>query len=91
VDYNHLQGFGRDVISQQNIGTRFADFGFKVHEVNGNEIQELIPILQDHDGPLAIIAHTVKGRGVSLMEDKLEWHYKSPNDEQLNLALKELK
>jgi transketolase len=90
VDYNHLQGFGRDVISQQNIGARFASFGFKVHEVNGNNIQQLIPALQDHDGPLALIAHTVKGYGVSFMENKLEWHYKSPTDEQLALALKEL-
>jgi transketolase len=90
VDYNHLQGFGRDVISQQNIGARFAAFGFNVHEVNGNDIQQLIPALQDHHGPLALIAHTIKGYGVSFMEDKLEWHYKSPNDEQLALALKEL-
>jgi transketolase len=90
VDYNHLQGFGRDVISQQNIGDRFSAFGFRVHEVNGNDIQQLIPALKDCDGPLALIAHTVKGYGVSYMEDRLEWHYKSPNDEQLAQALKEL-
>jgi len=91
VDFNHLQGMGRDVIYQPNLGERLAAFGFKVKEVNGNNIDELIPVLQDKDGPLAIIAHTIKGYGVSFTEGKLEWHYKSPNDEQLKLALEELK
>jgi len=91
IDYNHLQGMGRDVINQYNLGERFTAFGFKVKEVNGNDIEQLIPALQDHDGPLAVIAHTVKGFGVSFTKDKLEWHYKSPNDEQLQLALEELK
>jgi transketolase len=90
VDFNHLQGMGRDVISQPNLGERFAAFGFKVHEINGNDIGQIIPVLQDRDGPIAIIAHTIKGYGVSFTEDKLEWHYKSPNGDQLGLALKEL-
>jgi len=91
IDFNHLQGMGRDVIHQPNLGERFAAFGFKVKEVNGNNIEQLIPVLQDRSGPIAVIAHTVKGFGVSFTEDKLEWHYKSPNDEQLKLALEELK
>ncbi|MGC4665516.1 transketolase, partial [Escherichia coli] len=41
--------------------------------------------------PTVVIAHTIKGKGVSYMEDKLEWHYKSPSDEQLQQALAELK
>jgi transketolase len=91
IDFNHLQGMGRDVINQNNLGERFASFGFRVEEINGNEITQLIPALQDRDGPLAVIAHTVKGYGVSFTQDKLEWHYQSPNDEQLELALKELR
>ena len=91
IDFNHLQGMGRDVIHQQNLGERIASFGFKVIEVNGNDIEQLIPALKDRDGPLAVIAHTIKGYGVSFTEDKLEWHYKSPNDEQLKIALDELK
>jgi transketolase len=91
VDYNHLQGMGRDVINQHNLAERFAAFGFRAREVNGHDIDELVTALRDRDGPLAIVAHTVKGHGVSFMEDKLEWHYKSPNDEQLKLALEELK
>jgi transketolase len=90
VDFNHLQGMGRDVIDQHNLGERFAAFGFKVHEINGNVINQIISALQDRDGPIVIIAHTIKGYGVSFTEDKLEWHYKSPNSEQLAFALKEL-
>jgi transketolase len=90
IDFNHLQGFGRDVINQSNLGERFKSFGFNVIEVNGNEIDEVTAALQNCDGPLAIIAHTIKGFGVSFTKDKLEWHYKSPNDEQLKIALKEL-
>ena len=90
VDFNHLQGMGKDVIHQNNLGERFTAFGFKVKEVNGNDIPQLNSVFQDRDGPIAIIAHTVKGHGVSFTEDKLEWHYKSPNDEQLKLALDEL-
>jgi transketolase len=90
IDYNHLQGMGRDVIDQHNLGERFSAFGFKVSEIDGNDIKQIIPALMDRDGPTAIIAHTVKGRGVSFTEDKLEWHYKSPNSDQLGLALREL-
>ena len=91
VDFNHLQGMGRDVIQQNNLSERFAAFGFRVKDVNGHDTGELVSALQDRDGPLAIIAHTIKGYGVSFTEDRLEWHYKSPNDEQLKLALEELK
>lgn len=90
VDFNHLQGMGRDVIHQHNLGERFAAFGFKVKEVNGNDIDQLVSVLQDPSGPLVVIAHTIKGEGVSFTKDKLEWHYKSPDDEQLRIALKEL-
>ena len=90
IDYNHLQGFGRDVINQTNLGERFKAFGFKVIEINGNNINEIILALDYCDGPIAIIANTIKGKGVSFTEDSLEWHYRSPNSEQLKAALKEL-
>jgi transketolase len=90
IDFNHLQGMGRDVINQNNLCERLVAFGFKVHEINGNDIKQIIPVLQDHDGPIAIVANTIKGNGVSFTEDKLEWHYKSPDDAQLTNALKEL-
>ena len=90
IDFNHLQGMGRDVIHQFNIGERFTAFGFNVREVNGNDIGQLTLALSDRNGPSAVIAHTIKGFGVSFTEDSLEWHYKSPNTEQLKTALKEL-
>jgi transketolase len=90
IDYNHLQGMGRDVIDQHNLGERFAAFGFKVHEISGHDISQIVPVLQDYDGPVAVIAHTIKGYGVSFTADRLEWHYKSPDDTQLEQALKEL-
>jgi transketolase len=90
VDFNHLQGMGRDVINQNNLGERFAAFGFKVKDIDGNNIGQLMLALQERDGPMVIIAHTIKGKGVSFTEDKLEWHYKSPNNEQFEQALKEL-
>lgn len=91
VDFNHLQGMGRDVIDQRNLGERFAAFGFRVLEADGHDVGALASALSEAGGgPLAVVAHTVKGRGVSFTEDSLEWHYKSPSDEQLALALGEL-
>jgi transketolase len=90
VDFNHLQGMGRDVVDQHNLGERFAAFGFKTHEINGNDISQIISALQDRNGPLAVVAHTIKGKGVSFTEDRLEWHYRSPDNDQLSAALKEL-
>jgi transketolase len=93
VDYNKLQSFGRtnEVICQENISERWRVFGWETYEVNGHNVDELQNVLKiKQEGPKAIIAHTIKGKGISYMEDKLEWHYKSPNLEQYNLALKEL-
>lgn len=93
VDYNKFQGFGstNEVINQQNIASRVECFGFETYIIDGNNIEELTSVLtKKSDKPIAIIANTVKGKGVSFMENKLEWHYKSPNDEQLSIALQEI-
>jgi transketolase len=92
VDYNHLQGMGRDVIDQHNLSIRFSDFGWKSVNVDGHNLSSLKTALTNVDPtlPTAVIAHTIKGKGVSFMEDRLEWHYKSPNDEQSCAALSEL-
>jgi transketolase len=92
VDYNHLQGMGRDVINQGNLAERFRAFGWKSIDVDGHDINVLSSVLSaaDPEVPTAIVAHTIKGKGVSFMEDRLEWHYKSPNDEQYEAALTEL-
>lgn len=93
VDYNKFQGFGvtNEVINQQNLAQRLESFGFEIYYVDGNNIEQLEKVLtKKSDKPVAIIADTVKGKGVSFMENRLEWHYKSPNDEQLEIALQEI-
>jgi transketolase len=90
IDFNRLQGMGANIIHQDNLAQRFRAFGLKTEEVDGHNIEELSEALKDLKGPNAIIAHTVKGKGVSFMENKLEWHYRSPNDQELKMALEEL-
>ncbi|MDC0202165.1 transketolase [Candidatus Nitrosopelagicus sp.] len=93
VDYNKIQSFGRtnDVINQEPIGDKWKSFGWDVIEVDGHNFNELIDAFSaQHKKPKVIISHSVKGKGISFMEDKLEWHYKSPDNEQLTKALEEL-
>lgn len=95
VDFNKIQSFGNtnDIIDQTNLAQRWEVFGWKTIELNdGHNLDALRGAFNaSFDGkPKAIIAHTVKGNGVSYMENQLAWHYKSPSDEQLDEALKEL-
>jgi len=93
IDYNKLQSFGRtnEVINQANMAERWRAFGWDTCEVDGHDTEALEKVFSaPQNGPRAVIAHTVKGKGVSFMEDRLEWHYKSPNDEQYEQAIKEL-
>lgn len=93
VDFNKLQGFGRtnETINQSNMAERWKSFGWETYEADGHNpdsLEEMFAAPQK--GPKVLIAHTVKGKGVYFMEDKLEWHYKSPNDEELRQALQVL-
>lgn len=96
IDYNKLQAFGRteEVLNLEPFKDKWIAFGWSVKEVDGHDFKELIKVLKgvpfNKNKPSAIIAHTVKGKGISFMENKLEWHYRSPNSEQLEAALKEL-
>ena len=93
VDYNKFQAFGptNSVINQKNIADRFKAFGFDAFMIDGHNFDEIEKVLRYRsDRPIAVIANTIKGKGVSFMENTLEWHYKSPNDEQLKIALKEI-
>lgn len=92
IDYNHLQGMGREVINQTNLAERFKVFGWNAVDVDGHDLQSLKQLLSvgEQEAPFAIVAHTIKGKGVSFMEDRLEWHYKSPNDKEFAAALAEL-
>jgi len=96
VDYNKIQSLGsvKDVIDLNPLLDKFAAFRWETFEVDGHDHQALKDVFikaQDFNGkPKVIIAHTVKGKGISFMEDKLLWHYKSPSEEQFNEAINEL-
>ena len=96
VDHNGLQIDGRndDVMTVMPIAEKFKGFGWNVVEINGHdmgEIQDAFTKARNHkDSPTAIIAETIKGKGVSFMEDQAGWHGKAPDDEQTKQALEEL-
>ena len=97
VDRNRLQGCGTDeaVLNYGDMAEKFRAFGFHAIDIDGHNYDQIEAALKiaaaSAEKPTAIIAHTIKGRGVSFMENRLEWHYKSPSDEQLNQAMEELK
>lgn len=93
VDFNKLQGYGRtnEVINQENMSERWKAFGWDAYDVDGHNLNELEKVLVlPQSRPKVIIAHTVKGKGVSFMENRLEWHYKSPNEKQYRQAMHEI-
>ena len=97
VDNNNLQIDG-EVDKVKNIypiDEKFESFGFEVLKIDGHNIKEIIEALglarKTKGKPTAIIANTVKGKGVSFMENQAGWHGKAPNEEQYNQAMEELK
>jgi len=93
VDHNKLQGFGRthEVINQANIEERWRAFGWETATVNGHHVQELEAALRKQQtSAKVIIATTTKGKGVCFMEDRLEWHYKSTDNDQYQQAIEEI-
>ena len=96
VDNNNLQIDGKieDVINPYSIEEKFKSFGFQIININGNDIDEIIKAFEVaqnvKEKPTCIIAKTIKGKGVSFMENKVEWHGKAPNKEQYEQAIKEL-
>ena len=97
VDNNNLQidGTVDKVMSVYPIDEKFKSFGFNVINVDGHNIEELISAFEQakkvKGKPTAIIANTIKGKGVSFMENQVGWHGKAPNDEEYALALEELR
>lgn len=96
VDYNKIQSFGRvdEVLDLEPLVDKFKAFRWAVREIDGHNLQQITETFAslpfESNRPSVIIAHTIKGKGISFMEDKLAWHYKSPTDEQVQLGLKEL-
>lgn len=95
IDRNGLQitGNTENVMPLGNLRSKYEAFGFKVIECNGHSPDELVAALQtrDEQKPVAIIAKTVKGKGISFMENRAEWHHKIPDEEQYNIAKDEIK
>jgi transketolase len=96
VDYNKLQSLTTvaATLGIEPLVDKFRAFGWSVREVDGHDHAALADALGSAPWqagqPSMLIAHTVKGRGVSFMEDRVEWHYRPPNDAQLAQALAEL-
>lgn len=96
VDNNKLQAMDRlDLImGMEPLAEKWAAFGWNVEQVDGHDIAALHDLLhlprQLHGPPRLVIAHTVKGKGVSFMEDQPLWHYRMPDENELVIARKEL-
>lgn len=96
VDYNKLQLDGSidEVKTLGDLRAKWDSFGWHTVEIDGHDYEQIYKAFEEaiafKEGPTAIIAHTIKGKGVSFMEDEVGWHCASPSDEQLEIALKEL-
>lgn len=97
VDYNNLQldGTCDEIMPPVDLAHKFQSFGFDVYEIDGNHMEEMVAALDlacvTHNGkPKCIFGHTVKGKGVSYMENVCAWHGTAPNDEQYAQAMQEL-
>jgi len=96
VDNNGLQicGLNCDVMNLEPLNEKWAAFGWHVTDVDGHDLDQLLNALKKakevKGQPAVIIAHTVKGKGVSFMENNVDFHGKAPSAEQLEIALKEL-
>jgi len=96
IDNNGLQLDGKteDIMPLEPLVAKWDSFNWSVREIDGHNMEKILTTfynLKEHQNkPTVIIAHTVKGKGVSFMEDKLDWHGKAPNDEQYKLAMAEL-
>ena len=97
VDHNELQidGWNRDVMSLEPLAEKWKAFGWHAIEVNGHELSQLIAAFDEAKGvkgkPTVIIAHTIKGKGVSFMENNVDFHGKAPTLAEMEKALEELK
>lgn len=96
VDYNKIQSFGTvaEVSELHPLADKFRAFNWGVHELDGHDHAALLDALQSPPPlpgrPTVIVAHTIKGKGVSFMEGSIAWHYRNPDASDLMAALAEL-
>jgi transketolase len=97
IDRNNIQidGFTEEIMPLESLRDKYESFRWHVLEVNGNDIEEFVAAVNEaravYEGPTAIIAHTIPGKGVSFMEQDYKWHGKPPTKEEAKEALKELR
>lgn len=96
VDYNNLQSLTtvKDTLNLEPLKDKFESFGSHVMDVNGHDHLALNKVINEainiKEKPVVIIANTIKGKGVSYMENKVKWHYSTPNDAELEIAINEI-
>lgn len=96
IDFNKWQATGRseEIMKLSPLKEKWLAFGWQVHEIDGHNFNEILStfskIPEMPDKPTAIIAHTIKGKGISFMEDDNNWHYRIPTEEELLKAKLEL-
>ena len=96
IDRNNIQidGFTENVMPLEPLRGKYEAFGWHVEDINGHDMREIITTLEEskaiQEKPILIIANTIPGKGVSFMENKFDWHGKTPNKEEAKIALKEL-
>lgn len=96
IDYNKLQSLTsvNQTLRIEPLADKMVSFGWEAIEIDGHDHQAIRQVLLGHNmpktKPLIVIAHTTKGKGISFMENKIEWHYKSPNSDQLKQAIAEI-
>lgn len=96
IDYNKFQAFGKisEVLDIEPIADKFKAFRWSVYEVQGHDFLNMDMVFSGIKGkkgkPIIIIAHTIKGKGVSFMENRNDWHYRFPDEKQFKAAFKEL-
>lgn len=97
VDSNKLESLGtvNEILSIEPLGQRLANFGWAVREIDGHDMAEIVDALEsvpfEEGKPSAIVSHTIKGKGVSFMENVTMWHYRGPDPEEADAARRELK
>ncbi len=96
VDFNTLQldGFTGDIMNLEPFMAKWTAFMWEVIEINGHDILQIIDAIQQAKAvkgrPTVIVAHTIKGKGVSFMENNVDWHGRAPNKSETEIALREL-
>lgn len=96
VDYNKIQSLGtvKEVMDLEPLADKWRAFRWAVQEIDGHDVMAVESALAsvpfEEGRPSCIIAHTVKGKGVSFMEDRLLWHYRTPQGDEFDAALREL-